>query len=151
MLYIDVELQPIPQNILTDEQHRMEAGVNFEQWLAAWSRIGIIPTDTEIQLNYDGVIQAEDGAVNVSLFVYGGMEIRSRITFFVNHQPVQVNGGADFIEVQMQDGEMAVIDVELSLEALEDFNSFYAMMMATGEDYHGQDIFKVRTLLLVNE
>lgn len=148
---IDVELKSIPQNILADEQHRMEGGVDFEQWLAAWSRIGMIPTGTEIQLNYEGVIRAEDGEINLSLFVYGGEEIRSRITFFVNHQPVQINGGADFIEVQIQDGQMALIDVELSLADLEDFNAIYAMMMATGADYHAQDIFKVRTLLLVNE
>ena len=69
----------------------------------------------------------------------------------MNHEPVQINGGADFIEVQMEYGQMALIDVSLSLNDLDHFNSIYAMMMATGEDYHGQDIFKTWTLLLVNE
>jgi len=113
-------------------------------------RIGIFPYGEEIDPDYQGVISTENGRATVHLFVYGGQEVTNRITVFVNHLPVRING-ADFIEVQMSQGKMAIFDLELELAELDHFNSLYAIMMTTGEDYHLQDIFKTRTVLLVNE
>ena len=103
-----------------------------------------------MQFNYEGVIIANNYNATVSLFVYGGHEVTNRITFFVNHKPVKVNG-VDFLEVQMKYGQMLLIDIELSLDNLNEFNSLCAIMMTTGSDYTTQEMFKTRSILLVNE
>ena len=151
----DFELQPILQEILDTEQYQFEreglSDWNLDDWLESRTRIGIMPYGSDIQLNYEGIITAKDGEVNLSVLIYGGKAIRSRITFFVNHQQVAINGNAHFIEVEIETGKALLLDVTLSLDHLEDFNALYVMMMATGNDFHDQDIFKARTVLLVNE
>jgi len=147
----DVLFKPIMQNVMEAEKQQAEfEGMDFDEWMASRARIGIFPHDLEFQLNYEEIIIADDGEVNLFLFVYGGKEITSRITFFVNHEPVQVNG-ADFIEIEMEHDKLALIDVNLSLDELNDLNSLYALMMATGDNYYDEDIYKTWTLLLVNE
>ena len=143
------QLQTIPQEILYEEQVRLPEGMGLDFALAQFPRIGMFPHNSNIQLNYEGVIFAESGQAKVSLFVYGGQEVTSRITFFVNHQPVQVND-VDFIEVQMEHGQMALVNIELSLDEPDHLNALYAVMMTIDDDSL-QRIFKTSTLLLVNE
>ena len=95
------------------------------------------------------IIYAKDGLINFELQIFGGQEVTSRITFFVNHSPVLANG-ADFIELTMEQGKMTTIPIQIEIDSLDDLNSI-AIAMTTGDDYQLQDIFKTRTLLLVNE
>ena len=148
--YSDFRLDPISENIIIDEEVYLYTNESLEELLVQFPRIGLSPSEGELQLNYEEVIFAHDGQVMLRFFVYGGQEVTNRITFFVNHQPVQIND-ADFIEVSMEHGKMAIIDVAFSLEDdASHFNSLYAIMI-TGGDAQMQDIFKTRTLLLVNE
>ena len=140
-------LQPIPKEILEEEKSRSDVlDLRFKEFV----RMGIFPCGYDFEFRYEGAIFAKDGVANFSLFAYGGLEVASRITFFVNHQPIQVND-IDFIELQMEHGQMTFVDIELTLDNLANFNSLYAVMMTTGEDFHLQHIFKTPTLLLVNE
>ena len=114
-------------------------------------RLELLPVNKVPQINHEGLIMANNNHVMLQLLLYGGQEVTNRITFFVNHQPVQVNG-VDFVEVKLTSGQMALVMVELMLDDLEHFNSLYAVMMATGDGYRLQDnMFKTPTLLLVNE
>ena len=145
-------LQPIDEKILVEEQRRAEnEGIGFNDFLSFRSRIGLFPKERGIELNYEDILKAENGFINLTLLVYGGQEISSRITFFLNHEPVQINNGADFIEVSMEHGQMALIDVTLEIEDDMELGSLYALMMATRDEYENQDIFKTTTLLVVNE
>jgi len=150
--YFSNQLKEIPQEIL--EYDAYLRGIEIDDihiYLDHAPRIGFFPYGEEIVLDYQRVISTDSATnANVHLFLYGGQEVTSRITLFVNHIPVRVNG-ADFIEIEMERGKMAVLNLELELTELEHFNSLYAIMMTTGEDYHFQDIFKTRTVLLVNE
>jgi len=148
--YSDAYLELVPLELLTNEEVGSYVDEAFESQLTHLPNIGLLPSEGELQLDYEGVIFADDGQVTIRLFVYGGQEVTNRITLFINHQPVQVNG-VDFIEVEMEVGQMAVIDLILDVDELSHFSSLYAIMMTTGEDYHVQDIFKTRTLLLVSE
>lgn len=99
---------------------------------------------------HQSIVYAENGNINFQLRILGGQEVSNRVTIFINHKPVLING-SDFIELTMEQGKMANIQIEIDIDTLEDFNSIYAIVMTTGDDYHIQDIFKTRTLLLINE
>jgi len=148
--YFHTELEPIPDEILILIEESLQEDESFEDILAQFPRVGLFPYDSELDIFYEGAISSSGSQVNLRMFIYGGEAVTSRITLFINHQPVQVNG-ADFIEVQMEDGQIALIDLDIELENLEHFNSIYAIMMTTGEDYLIQDIVKTRSLLLVSE
>jgi len=149
--YTDIRLMDIPQALIDKEQVILGEGIDVFLARVYEPRMELLPERAEIQINYEGVIIGNDGLVRAQLLIYGGREVTSRITFFVNHQPVQVNA-ADFIELQLAEGQMTLLDVELMLDELDDYNALYAIMMATGEDYLIQDnMFKTRTLLLVSE
>lgn len=142
----------IPQILIDEEQAFRPEIEDIWDLIDHSPRLEILPEDEELQINYENLIITQNGHMNVQLLLYGGEEVTNRITFFVNHSPVQVNG-LDFIEIQMEHRQMALVEVEVELELdeLDHFNSFYAIMMTTGDDYHVQDMFKTPTLLLINE
>ena len=118
-------------------------------------RIGFFPYGVEIDLvhlDFEDLIRFEKNFVRIQLLVQGGLNVINRITVFINHQPVQVNG-ADFIEFSLEDDNMLILDleIEVDLESINQFNSLYAIMMTTENDYRYQDIIKSRSLLLVRE
>ena len=148
--YSDVVLVDISDNLLEQEMAFLASNINVFEHLLEFPRIEIIPYDQPLQINYEDLMLAENGHVRLQLLVYGGREVTNRITFFVNHEPVKANG-VDFFEIQMKEGKMAVVDVVLQLEELNHFNSLYAIMMTTGDEFHVQGMFKSPSLLLVNE
>lgn len=148
--YTHTELESIPEEVIVLEEASLQEGESFEEILVQFPRIGLFPKESELDVHFSGIIPASGGQVDLRMFVYGGHAVTSRITLFVNHQPVQVNG-ADFVEIEMEVGQIAVVDLTLYVDELFHFNSLYAIMMTTGEDYLIQDIAKTRTLLLVNE
>ena len=143
--YLEVELVELSERMIESETD------HFGFFTTGTPRLWLLPEGIDHQINLADVIVTQDGRVNAQLLVYGGQEVRSRLTVFVNHQPVQVNG-ADFIEIQMQDEQMLALDIELVLDELDYFNSLYVMMMATGEDYLLQDdMYKSPSILLIYE
>lgn len=147
-------LQPISQEILEAEEKWLAEwigpDVDLELDLQSFPRMNISPRDSDFQLMYEGAIFVEEGHVNFTFLTYGGEEARNRITFFVNHQPVQVNG-FDYLEVQMENGQMLKLEISLELENLDTFNTIYALRSVAGMDYESYDVFKTPTLLLINE
>jgi len=143
-------LQPISQEILDAEVRRLDPNIDLALNFQHFPRVSIFPNEAEFQLIYEGIVIAENGRARLTFLTYGGEESLNRITFFVNHKSVQVNG-YDFIEVQMEHGKMLMIDVDLTLDSLDAYNTIYALMMAAGSEYEVQDVFKTPTLLLVNE
>jgi hypothetical protein len=148
--YFDTQLKEIPKNVLEHEATFLTENEELETFLKQWPRMGLTPYGEEIQLDYEGLISIHDGYARLQLFLYGGQDVINRVTLFVNHLPVQVNG-ADFIEVQMKEGKIAILELELELEGVTSLNTLYAIAMPTGNDYHLQDIIKTRTLLLVDD
>jgi len=145
--YTNIQLIEVPQNLIDEEHSFSLEDVSRLKWSP---RIEILPAEADLQINYEDLIVANNGYVQIQLLLYGGPEAVSRITFFVNHQPVAVNG-VDFIEIQMESGQMALVQVELTLTELNDFNSLYAIVAMPNIDHIVPGIFKTQTLLLVSQ
>ena len=112
-------------------------------------RVIILPLDETFDLNFSEPIHSEGNEINFRFVSYGGDSHLNRITFFVNHEPVQING-YDYLEVIMEQGEM--LDIELSIEIgdLSVLNSIYAVMTTPELTGPRQTLYKSPSLLLVN-
>lgn len=141
---------PISQEVLNAERSWLGEGIDLELDFQIFPRVSILPYRHEFETLYEGIIVADDGHIQFTLFAYGGKELLNRITFFVNHQPIQFEG-YDFIEIQMLDGKMLKLDVSFTVGDLESFNSLYAIMATAEPSEAIETIFKTPTLLLVNE
>jgi len=142
-------LMPISKNLIHDISSFHQA-TDISTFLRYSPMIEIIPRDKELQINYEDLIVAKNGTIYLQLLVFGGQNVTNRITFFVNHEPVQANG-VDFFKIELIEGYMAVIDVTIEADNLNEFNSIYAIMMTTGDDFRMQGMFKSPSLLLVSE
>jgi len=125
---------------------------SIEELLVEAPRLMLFPQDIGLQVGFEDIIfvEDEDQQLSLSLLVYGGVEARSRITFFINHDPVRVNG-FDFIELELPEGKMAVIDIEFDPFDFEAFNSLYGIMVPIEQNYWKQGIFGSRPLLIVSK
>ena len=146
---VNVELESITQEVINAEEERLGEG-NLEDFLKSFRRVSILPYGHDFELHYEGSITVEDGNASFIFLAYGGCESLNHITFFVNHEPVQING-YDFIEVQMEHEKMVMIEVSMTFDNLEAFNSLYAIMAIPNITESLETMHKTTTLLLINK
>ncbi|TCO72162.1 beta-glucanase/beta-glucan synthetase [Marinisporobacter balticus] len=68
----------------------------------------------------------DDGTLHVTykLCGHGGLEYTT--TFYINHQPISIGEGTS-IDTTIEKGSVSVIELDINLDNLEDFNTFYAI------------------------
>ena len=94
---------------------------------------------------------AENGKLNLTVQMYGGKEITSKVTFFVNNEPVKVED-CDYVEVETTSDKMTVFDVCIDVSEYDELCSFYAVAAASGDDYLIQDdAVQSERCLLINK
>ncbi|MCL1948901.1 MAG: hypothetical protein FWF59_04135 [Turicibacter sp.] len=147
--YRQDNLVEINEDILSQLEERLISEVAILEVLNYFPFLAILPIEDDLQINRQVVLESSNNSVDVRLIVLGGQEVLNRITFFVNHQPVTINGVADYVEIFLNSGRMGIIDINLDVEILNELNSLYAIMMTAGEDYLIQDIFKSSSVLLI--
>ena len=93
----------------------------------------------------------ENGKVNITFKIFGQPGIRYRNIFYINHQPLMDDKGVTYFETELSKGEVSVIDVELDLDKLQDFNTFYAVSVPINAEDFPEDVvvlLKTRSILL---
>lgn len=139
----NVDVKDIPEEILEeykktyvdDVYDSLDASANFIM---------------ESSMKDKAILSAIDGKVAVKLKLYGGKDVKEKITIFVNNKPIKIDG-KDYVEVNTKKGKMLTITANLDLSEYERLNSIYAIVMTSGNDYKKQDIYKTDSLLLINE
>lgn len=93
------------------------------------------------------------GKVPLRIQLWGGAESDYRVTVFVNHVPVEINGSESFMIRSRQD-QVVSWNFELDLpEELPRMNSLYATILPVGEGYlaNPEGGTKTGSILLINE
>lgn len=93
------------------------------------------------------------GKVPLRVQLWGGAESDYRVTVFVNHVPVEINGSESFMIRSRQD-QVVNWNFELDLpEELPRMNSLYATILPVGEGYlaNPEGGTKTGSILLINE
>jgi len=107
------DLQPLTQEILDAELEWLGERRDLTSNLRYFPRTSILPFDVDFQLYYEDRLIAENGYINFTFLTYGGEESQRRITFFIDHKPVEIDG-YNYIEIEMVDGKM-LIDIKSSM------------------------------------
>ena len=94
----------------------------------------------------------KDGKANLRLQIGGGVESDFRVTIFINHKPVMVEGNDSFIINTAYD-QIVTYNFELDVQGLPRFNSLYATILPTGDGYllNPESGYKTGSILLINE
>lgn len=94
---------------------------------------------TELELDGENVelvgnLQVDDkGTLNVKYKIFGQPGVRYQTTFYIDHKAITGKDGGTF-ETVMAKGDVAVIDVDIDLDNLADFNTFYIVSVPTNSD-----------------
>lgn len=148
--YFPNSFVPLSDEILQAEQEFRGDDVDLEIDFMEFPRLNILPVDVDFELIYEETLIANNGEINFTFTAYGGNDRRNRITFFINHEPIQING-YDFIEIDLPVGEMFQMDIIVDVLGLIRYNIIYAIMAPTGYDGPFQEVTKTPNLLLINK
>ncbi|MEI3612559.1 beta-glucanase/beta-glucan synthetase [Pseudogracilibacillus sp. SO30301A] len=95
--------------------------------------------ETTFQIN-------NQGNVHMRLKILGIPGATYQNTFYLNHQALSDQKGKTSFETTLTKGDVSVIDVELDVETLDDFSTFYvASTPVNPEDFHEDVITSVKT------
>lgn len=123
---------------------------------------GLLTNDTDNPLDYSSYLDikteddknclyAENGKLRLTIQAYGGKEVIRKITFFINNEPVKVDG-YDYVEIKTTTDKMTVFDVCIDVSKYDKLCSFYAVAATAGEDYLIQDdTVQSERCILINE
>ena len=91
-----------------------------------------------------------DGRDNTQLVLFGGPEGGYRIRLFVDQSPVAAFSGADYVDVLMENEQMAVVDLDLSEAEISDYSCMYAILcpISSGEDAVERMVEKTKSITL---
>ncbi len=95
---------------------------------------------------------SENGRISMYLSGYGGVEATYRVTLFVNHQPVPIEGHENFL-IETHYDQVSTYSFSLDIQGDDRMNSLYAIVVPVGESYKNQDIYgqKTGSILLIND
>ncbi|MBE3594601.1 MAG: beta-glucanase/beta-glucan synthetase [Candidatus Carbobacillus altaicus] len=108
------------------------------------------------ELHVDGAVRQDNyqvkksGTLHVTFNLFGHPGMRYRNTFYLNHKALTSKDGTSF-ETTLSKGNVAVIDADIELENLEDFNTFYVVSVPLNADDFPDDVVvleKTPSLLL---
>ncbi|MEK5487457.1 MULTISPECIES: hypothetical protein [Lysinibacillus] len=108
---------------------------------------------THVDINKENVenIQInDDSSLSVKFKIYGHPKVRYRNTFYINHKPV-LNKEESTFETELADGSMSIVEVNIDVKNLEDFNTFYVVSVPiNASDFPDEviDLEKTPSILL---
>ncbi len=102
--------------------------------------------------NYINILKATGGQTELTTSIWGGVDADYRVTVFVNHQPVKVNGQTDFVMKTYFD-KISSFTFTLDTHEFGHLNSLYAVINPVGESYKNEDLWGTKTgsILLIND
>lgn len=94
----------------------------------------------------------KNGKANLRIQIGGGVEASYRVSVFVNHNPVMIEGNESFIIKSAYD-QIVTYNFELDAQGLPRFNSLYATILPIGDGYllNPESGNKTKSILLINE
>jgi hypothetical protein len=138
---VQVASQPIPENMKTVSENNPTGRVQTPFYYF-----------NDGNADYISKLILKDGKANLRLQIGGGVESDFRVTIFVNHKPVMVEGNDSFIIKTAYD-QIVTCNFELDANELPRFNSLYATILPTGDGFllNPESGYKTGSILLINE
>lgn len=142
--HVRLSTEPVTQELL--EKHSIMGQVDME----ALDKNVYSDLYIEGDVRQDHFQVERSGTLHVAFKLFGHPGMRYRNTFYLNHKALAGKDGISF-ETALTKGDVTVIDAELELEKLEDFNTFYVVSVPLNADDFPDDVvvlMKTPSLLL---
>lgn len=94
----------------------------------------------------DNAVNAIDGmdTVKVQLWIFGPVGLNVDCNLYLNHIPLE-SDWEEIRQIQMADGEIIVLEIEMDVTQLEGINEFYAVIVPLNGTDNGYNINAVKT------
>lgn len=141
---VRLSIEPVTQQLL--EKHSGFETVDMEA----------LDKNVYSELHVDGAVRLDSyqvkksGTLRVTFKQFGHPGMRYRNTFYFNHEALASKDGISF-ETALTKGDVAVVDVDIDLEKLKDFNTFYVVSVPLNAEDFPDDVVvlnKTPSLLL---
>lgn len=137
----DVETTPIPQSEKNSDELNPSGRISQPHFL-------FYAGDSY----YPNKLIANNGQIELTASIYGGIQAAYRVTVFINNQPIKIAGHPHFIIATHYD-QVSTYRFTLDVHDYGRLNSLYAVMVPVGQSYKDNDIYGVKTssILLLND
>lgn len=81
------------------------------------------------------------GTLHVTYKLCGQAGLQLTTSFYINHQPITIGEGTS-VETTIEKGSASVINLDINLEEMADFNTFYAVSVPNNANDFPEDIFE---------
>jgi hypothetical protein len=97
-------------------------------------------------------LTTENVMITLHLSGFGGIEATYRVTVFVNHQPVPIDGHENFL-IETHDDQVSTYSFPLDIQAYDRMNGLYAIIVPVGDGDMNQGYYyqKTSSILLIND
>lgn len=126
---LDLYEEPVTKNMLDEEEIDLESLDN-----RVFTRVNIWENEKSEVIH----INNED-SIKVRFKVFGHPNVHYRHTFYINHKPISSKDG-NFFDTEIKKGNVALIDLELNTENLEDYNTFYVISVPLNANDFPNDV-----------
>ncbi len=142
--HVQLSTAPVTQELL--DKHSIAETVDIDK----------MDKNVYSDLYTDGAIRQDhfqigkNGKLHVTFHLFGHPGMKYRNTFYVNHRALASEEGVSF-ETELTKGNASVIEADIELEKLEDFNTFYVVSVPLNADDFPDDVvvlMKTPSLLL---
>lgn len=107
---------------------------------------------TDGKTSYPVVLHSSNGQIELTASIWGGVEADYRVTLFVNHQPVKINGQPDFV-MKVPYDKVASHTFSIDTRGFARYNSLYAVILPIGESFQNAELWgtKTKSILLIHD
>ena len=107
---------------------------------------------TDGRTSYPVVLHSSNDQIELTASIWGGVEADYRVTLFVNHQPVKINGQPDFV-MKVPYDKVASHTFSIDTRGFAHYNSLYAVILPIGESFQNAELWgtKTKSILLIHD
>jgi len=140
---VRLSTEPVTKELL--EKHEKHSAMKIDLETLEKLVINELNFDGDSAMHVDNLKINDSGTLNVTFKLFGHPGLQYQNTFYINHQALATEDGTTSFETVLAKGEVAVIDVEIDQERLEDFNTFYVVSVPTNTEDFPDDAFLLKS------
>lgn len=143
LVNISQSTEPVTKELM--EKHEKHRAMKIDLETLEKLVMNEVNFDGDSTMNIDNLQVNDSGTLHVTFKLFGTPGLQYQNTFYINHQALATVNGDTSFETTLAKGEVSVIDVEIDLERLEDFNTFYVVSVPINTEDFPDEAFLLKS------
>lgn len=120
--FVEAAFSPIPA---PDSETALSA---YDDYFLQYAYFAMTAPDGD---EFDPTVIAENGRIPLKIVKYGGETAQYRVTVFLNHRPIPVDG-KDSLTIPIEYGKQSTVEFEIDISDAPRLNTLYAIVVPLG-------------------